>query len=78
MPVAFKDERSGKSFSGTLDAGRAALLLISDKGELLTPPAITGTETNETAAGGVQQIALRFRHRNGYKPAYQSYPSLVQ
>jgi hypothetical protein len=36
MPVSFKDERSGKSFSGTLNAGRAALLLISDKGELLT------------------------------------------
>ncbi len=35
-PVSFHDERSGKSFSGTLDAGRAALLLISDKGELLT------------------------------------------
>ena len=36
MPVSFHDTRSGKSFSGTLDAGRAALLLISDKGELVT------------------------------------------
>ena len=36
MPVSFRDTRSGKSFSGTLDAGRAALLLISDKGELVT------------------------------------------
>jgi len=34
FPVKFKDERSGKSFSGTLAAGRAALLLVTDKGEL--------------------------------------------
>ncbi len=34
MPVAFQDERSGKSFSGTLGAGRAALLLVRDTGEL--------------------------------------------
>ena len=36
MPVSFRDMRSGKSFSGTLDAGRAALLLVGEKGELLT------------------------------------------
>jgi hypothetical protein len=36
MPVSFTDLRSGKTFSGTLDAGHAALLLVSEKGELLT------------------------------------------
>ncbi len=34
MPVLFQDERSGKSFSGILGAGRAALLLVRDTGEL--------------------------------------------
>jgi hypothetical protein len=35
MPVSFRDARSGTSFAGTLDAGRAALLLVGEKGELL-------------------------------------------
>ena len=35
MPVSLTDARSGKSFSGTLDAGRAALLLVSEQGTLL-------------------------------------------
>jgi hypothetical protein len=34
--VAFTDKRSGKSFSGTLNAGRAALLLVGEHGGLLT------------------------------------------
>ncbi len=34
-PVSFHDTRSNKSFAGTLDAGRAALLLVGEKGELL-------------------------------------------
>jgi hypothetical protein len=34
-PIAFTDRRSGRLFSGTLDAGRAALLLVSEHGELL-------------------------------------------
>ena len=34
--VSFTDEHSDKLFSGKLDAGRAALLLISERGELLT------------------------------------------
>lgn len=34
-PVSFKDTRSNKTFSGRLGAGRAALLLIGEKGELL-------------------------------------------
>jgi hypothetical protein len=33
--VSFHDERSGKNFSGQLENGRAALLLISDEGELI-------------------------------------------
>ncbi len=33
--VAFTDTRSGKSFSGKLEAGRAALLLVAEHGELL-------------------------------------------
>jgi Beta-galactosidase len=33
--VAFHDERSGKNFSGQLENGRAALLLISDEGKLI-------------------------------------------
>jgi hypothetical protein len=33
--VAFHDVRSGKDFSGQLENGRAALLLISDEGKLL-------------------------------------------
>ena len=35
-PVSFHDERSGKDFSGQLENGRAALLLISDEGKLIT------------------------------------------
>ncbi len=35
-PVSFRDTRSGKTFSGTLDAGRAALLLVGEKGDLVT------------------------------------------
>jgi hypothetical protein len=35
MPVAFTDTRSNTSFTGTLDAGRAALLLVGEKGDLL-------------------------------------------
>ena len=34
--VSFHDERSGKDFSGQLENGRAALLLISDEGKLIT------------------------------------------
>ena len=34
-PVTFTDTRSGKLFSGTLKAGRAALLLIGERGQLL-------------------------------------------
>jgi Beta-galactosidase len=34
--VSFHDERSGKNFSGQLENGRAALLLISDEGKLIT------------------------------------------
>jgi hypothetical protein len=33
--VSFHDERSGKNFSGHLENGRAALLLISDEGKLI-------------------------------------------
>jgi hypothetical protein len=33
--ISFRDNRSGKAFSGKLEPGRAALLLVSDKGELL-------------------------------------------
>ena len=33
--VSFRDVRSGKVFSGKLEPGRAALLLVSDRGELL-------------------------------------------
>jgi hypothetical protein len=33
--VAFHDVRSGKDFSGQLENGRAALLLVSDEGKLL-------------------------------------------
>jgi hypothetical protein len=34
--ISFRDGRSGKAFAGKLDPGRAALLLVSDKGDLLT------------------------------------------
>jgi len=34
-PVSFTDTRSGKSFSGTLDAGHAALLLVGEDGDVL-------------------------------------------
>jgi hypothetical protein len=34
--VAFHDVRSGKDFSGELENGRAALLLIGDDGKLIT------------------------------------------
>jgi hypothetical protein len=34
--VAFHDMRSGKEFSGHLENGRAALLLISDEGQIIT------------------------------------------
>ena len=33
--IAFTDTRSGKQFTATLDAGRAALLLVGERGELL-------------------------------------------
>ena len=33
--VAFTDKRSGKTFTGRLDAGRAALLLVGEDGHLL-------------------------------------------
>lgn len=33
--VAFRDGRSGRQFDGTLGAGRAALLLVGEKGDLL-------------------------------------------
>jgi hypothetical protein len=33
-PVSFTDVRSGKTFSGSLGAGRAALLLVDEKGDL--------------------------------------------
>ena len=35
-PVSFTDTRSGKTFSGRLEAGRAALLLIGEHGDLVT------------------------------------------
>ncbi|MHB1701527.1 MAG: hypothetical protein ACYCSN_15625 [Acidobacteriaceae bacterium] len=35
MPVSFHDTRSNKTFTGPLGAGRAALLLVGEKGELL-------------------------------------------
>ncbi len=34
--VSFRDMRSGKEFSGQLENGRAALLLVSDEGQLIT------------------------------------------
>ncbi len=34
-PLSFRDERSGKQFSGQLQPGRAALLLIGDNGSIL-------------------------------------------
>jgi len=34
--VSFHDVRSGKDFSGQLENGRAALLLVSDEGKLIT------------------------------------------
>jgi Beta-galactosidase len=34
-PISFTDMRSGKSFSGTLDAGRAAVLLVGEHGGVL-------------------------------------------
>jgi hypothetical protein len=34
--ISFRDSRSGKAFAGKLQPGRAALLLVSEKGELLT------------------------------------------
>jgi len=34
--ISFRDNRSGKVFSGKLEPGRAALLLVSDTGDLLT------------------------------------------
>ena len=34
--ISFHDVRSGKDFSGQLENGRAALLLISDEGKLIT------------------------------------------
>jgi hypothetical protein len=33
--ISFRDERSGKQFSAQLEPGRAALLLIGEKGDLL-------------------------------------------
>ena len=33
--ISFRDTRSGKDFAGKLEPGRAALLLVSDKGEVL-------------------------------------------
>ncbi len=42
-PVSFRDTRSGKSFSATLDAGRAALLLVDEKGNLVTSYGWHGT-----------------------------------
>ena len=33
-PVAWTDTASGKAFHGTLDAGRAALLLVNDRGDV--------------------------------------------
>ncbi len=35
-PVSFTDLRSGKRFSGTLDAGRAAILMIGEHGDVLS------------------------------------------
>ncbi len=33
--ISFRDSRSGKTFAGRLEPGRAGLLLVSDRGELL-------------------------------------------
>ena len=35
VPVAFTDGRSGRRFAATLEAGRAALLLVNERGDLL-------------------------------------------
>ncbi len=35
MPVAFTDGRSGRRFAATLEAGRAALLLVGERGDVL-------------------------------------------
>ena len=36
IAVSFRDKRSGKSFTGSLEPGRAALLLIGEEGTLIT------------------------------------------
>jgi hypothetical protein len=36
VEIAFHDVRSGKDFSGQLENGRAALLLIGDEGKIIT------------------------------------------
>ena len=33
--IAFRDQRSGKTFTGTLEPGRAALLLVGERGSLI-------------------------------------------
>ncbi len=35
QPIAFTDKRSNKTFNGTLEAGRAALLLVGEQGDLI-------------------------------------------
>ena len=42
--VSFTDARSGKSFSGTLDAGHAALLLVGEHGDLIASYRWTGSK----------------------------------
>ena len=44
MPVSFTDTRSGKSFSGTLGGGRAALLMLGEHGDLLASYGWTGAK----------------------------------
>ncbi len=44
MPVAFTDLASGKTFQGTLEAGRSALLLVGDRGDLLASYGWHGTK----------------------------------
>ncbi len=44
MPVSFRDARSRKTFSGALEAGRAALLLVGENGTLLAGYGWSGTQ----------------------------------
>ena len=45
--ISFRDERSGQAFSGHLEAGRAALLLVGQDGTLITSYGWNGAEASE-------------------------------